>query len=117
MTTAATVTAPLSGLALSATPAAASAPAPAHAPAAAPCTTKWRAVQRVAVRRPGPYDGRIATNSPTHQPLSRGQAVRSCAAAIAQTQSGPAYQACGKDGNLWRIVPGGQVPQTCLRRA
>ncbi|MFD5951529.1 PhzF family phenazine biosynthesis protein [Streptomyces collinus] len=23
---------------------------------------------------------------------------------------------CGKAGSLWRIVPGGQVPQTCLKR-
>ncbi|WP_404200575.1 hypothetical protein [Streptomyces tauricus] len=91
--------------------------ASAHAPAAAPCTSKWRAVQRVAVRRPGPYDGRVATmNSPIHHYLKRGEMVRSCIVATARTQSGPAYRACGKDGNLWRIVPGGQVPQTCLRR-
>ncbi|MGW6015823.1 hypothetical protein [Streptomyces sp. NPDC055210] len=120
MMTAAMVATALSGLALATTPAAAGAPAAvsAHAPAAAPCTTKWRAVQRVAVRRPGPYDGRVATmNSPVHHHLHRGQVVRSCIVAIGRTQSGPAYRACGKDGSTWRIVQGGQVPQTCLKRA
>lgn len=55
-------------------------------------------------------------NSPVHHHLNRGEVVRSCVVAIGRTQNGPAYRACGKDGNLWRIVPGGQVPQTCLRR-
>ncbi|MFI6340777.1 hypothetical protein [Streptomyces sp. NPDC050535] len=36
-------------------------------PEAVPCAAKWRAVQRVAVRRPGPYAGPVATlRSPVH---------------------------------------------------
>ncbi|MGW0572984.1 hypothetical protein [Streptomyces tauricus] len=119
MMTAAMVAGTLSGLALPATPAGADTPvvASVHSPAAAPCASKWRAVQRVAVRRPGPYDGRVVTmNSPIHHHLRRGEVVRSCVVAIGRTQSGPAYRACGREGSLWRIVPGGQVPQTCLRR-
>ncbi|MGN9821504.1 hypothetical protein ACTMUQ_40045 [Streptomyces sp. SD11] len=72
----------------------------------------------MAVRRPGPYDGRVATmSSPIHHHLHRSQMVRCCVVAIARTQSGPAYRAYGKDGNLWHIAPSSQVPQTCLRRA
>ncbi|WP_314416213.1 hypothetical protein [Streptomyces sp. DSM 40484] len=120
MLTAAMTAAALSGFSLPATPAEAGTPAvvSVHAPAAAPCTSKWRTVQRVAVRRPGPYDGPVATmNSPVHHHLSRGQVVGSCVVAIGRTQSGTAYRACGKHGSTWRIVQGGQVPQTCLKRA
>lgn len=86
--------------------------------AVAECTAKWRAVQRVAVRRPGPHEGPVATlRSPVHHYLRKGQTVRSCVVAVARTQNGPAYRACGRAGRLWRIVPGGQVPQTCLKRA
>ncbi|MEW2571862.1 hypothetical protein [Streptomyces sp. NPDC047070] len=56
-------------------------------------------------------------NSPLHHHLTPGQVVRSCITAIGPTQSGPANRACGKDENTWRAVPGGQVPQTCLKRA
>ncbi|MEV3970214.1 hypothetical protein AB0K68_19020 [Streptomyces sp. NPDC050698] len=56
-------------------------------------------------------------SSPIHHYLRKGQKARSCVVAIARTNSGPPYRACGKDGILWRIVPGGQVPKTCLRRA
>jgi hypothetical protein len=85
--------------------------------AAAPCASKWRAVQRVAVRRPGLYDGPVATmNSPIHHYLKRGEVVRSCVVAVGRTQSGPAYRACGREGHLWRVVRGGQVPQSCLKR-
>lgn len=84
---------------------------------AEPCTTQWKAVQRVAVRRPGPLDGPVATmNSPVHHHLRKGQIVTSCVVAIARTASGPAYRACGGEGHMWRIVSGGQVPQSCLRR-
>lgn len=97
-------------------PAAEAAPAPtsvAAAPAKA-CTTKWKAKQRVAVRRPA---GPVATmDSPIHHYLRKGQVVRSCVVAVARTESGPAYRACGGEGHFWRIVPGGQVPQSCLKR-
>ncbi|MEU6031514.1 hypothetical protein ABZ825_31635 [Streptomyces tauricus] len=55
-------------------------------------------------------------NSPVHHHLHHGEVVRSCVVAIGRTHSGPAYRACGHEGHLWRIVPGGQVPQTCLHR-
>ncbi|MFC8880183.1 hypothetical protein [Streptomyces ardesiacus] len=100
-------------------PAAEAAPAPAAAvhATAKPCTSKWQAKQRVAVRRPGPHDGPVATmQSPIHHHLRKGQVVTSCYVAVARTESGPAYEACGSEGHLWRIVPGGQVPQTCLKR-
>jgi len=117
MTMAAVVTAAL-GTMLA--PAAEAAPAPAaavHATTAKPCTSKWQAKQRIAVRRPGPHDGPVATmQSPIHYHLRKGQVVTSCYVAVARTESGPAYEACGGEGHLWRIVPGGQVPQTCLKR-
>lgn len=56
-------------------------------------------------------------DSPIHHYLRKGEVVRSCLVAVARTDSGPAYRACGGEGHLWRIVPGGQVPQTCLKRA
>jgi hypothetical protein len=63
-------------------------------------------------RRPGRED---------HQPgaplLPRGDRVASCVVAVARTESGPAYRKCGNTGSVWRVVPGGQVPQTCLKRA
>ncbi|RDD85057.1 hypothetical protein DVZ84_31430 [Streptomyces parvulus] len=96
--------------------AAEAASAPAAAPAKA-CATKWKAKQRVAVRRPGPHDGPVATmRSPIHHYLRKGQVVRSCVVAVARTVSGPAYRACGGEGHVWRIVPGGQAPQSCLKR-
>ncbi|MFF9307079.1 hypothetical protein [Streptomyces sp. NPDC014777] len=100
-------------------PAAEAAPTAAPTAPAKPCTTTWRAVERVAVRRPGPYDGPVATmHTPIHHYLRKGEQVRSCIVAVARTDNGgPAYRACGRGGNLWRIVPGGQVPETCLRRA
>ncbi|MEU5483480.1 hypothetical protein [Streptomyces mirabilis] len=91
--------------------------APTTVKVAEPCPTRWKAVERVAVRRPGPQDGPVATmNSPVDHHLRKGQVVTSCVVAVARTESGPAYRACGAEGNLWRIVPGGQVPQSCLRR-
>jgi hypothetical protein len=85
---------------------------------ARPCTTTWEVTGRtVAVRRPARNDGPVATTtSPVHHYLHRGDRVASCIVAIARTESGPAYRKCGKSGNVWRIVPGGQVPQTCLKR-
>lgn len=74
------------------------------------CTTKWRVVQRVAVRWPGPHDGAVATlRSPVHHYLRKGQTVRFCVVAVARTPNGPAYRTCGRAGSLWRIVPGGQA--------
>lgn len=109
------VAAVLAGLASA--PAASTAAALTIAPTAS-CATQWKATQRVAVRRPGPADGPVATmKSPIHHHLKKGQIVRSCVVAVARTQSGPAYRACGGEGHIWRIVSGGQVPQTCLKRA
>jgi hypothetical protein len=93
-----------------------------HKPAlltAKPCTTTWEVTGRkVAVRRPAGNDGPVAkTTSPVHHYLHRGDRVTSCIVAIDRTESGPAYRKCGKTGNVWRVVPGGQVPQTCLKRA
>ncbi|MEU1918328.1 hypothetical protein [Streptomyces massasporeus] len=95
---------------------------PHHKPAlvtAKPCTTTWEVTGRkVAVRGPAGNEGPVAkTTSPVHHYLHRGDRVTSCIVAIARTESGPAYRKCGKTGNIWRIVPGGQVPQTCLKRA
>ncbi|GGN40860.1 hypothetical protein [Streptomyces fuscichromogenes] len=85
--------------------------------AARECTSLWRAVERVPVRRPAWNEGPIATSlSPVDHYLRRGQVVRSCTVAVARTEGGPAYRACGGEGNTYRIVPGGQVPQACLRR-
>jgi Tfp pilus assembly protein PilV len=93
-----------------------------HTPAlstAKRCSTTWEVTGRkVAVRRPAWNDGPVATTtSPIHHYLYRGDRVTSCTVAVARTESGPAYRKCGKAGSLWRIVPGGQVPQTCLKRA
>ncbi|MFE2195602.1 hypothetical protein ACFXAQ_32935 [Streptomyces olivaceus] len=115
MTTAAVAAAALA--ALIAPTAAEAAPAAPHTAPAKACATKWKAKQRVAVRRPGPNDGPVATmRTPVHHYLKKGQVVRSCVVAVGRTTSGPAYRACGGEGHLWRIVPGGQVPQTCLRK-
>ncbi|MER5601093.1 hypothetical protein [Streptomyces sp. NPDC002265] len=48
--------------------------------------------------------------------LHRGGVVTSCIVVIGRSSSGPAYRACGRDGNLWAVVTRGQVPQTCRRR-
>ncbi|MFF8940371.1 hypothetical protein ACF08O_37840 [Streptomyces paradoxus] len=90
-----------------------------HAPAlltAKPCSGMWEVTGRkVAVRRPAWNDGPVATTtSPVHHYLHRGDRVTSCTVAVARTESGPAYRKCGKAKSLWRVVRGGQVPQTCL---
>ena len=71
------------------------------------------------MRRPSPYDAPAATmRTPIQHYLRKGEQVRSRIAAVARTDNGgPTYRARGRAGNLWRIVPGGQVPETCLRRA
>ena len=88
-----------------------------HTPTAAECNSKWKVTGRkVAVRRP--VEGPVAQpNSPVDHHLRRGDVVTSCVVAIARTESGPAYHKCGKDGHEWRVVKGGQIPQTCLKRA
>lgn len=71
----------------------------------------------VAVRRPAWNEGPVAKpNSPVDHYLNRGDRVKSCVVAIARTERGPAYRKCGKDGSMWRVVQGGQVPETCLKR-
>jgi hypothetical protein len=90
---------------------------PAH-PRPGDLLTTWEVTGRtVAVRRPAWNDGPVATpNSPVHHYLHRGDRVTSCTVAIARTEHGPAYRKCGRGGNVWGIVPGGQVPRTCLKR-
>ncbi|MFD6825881.1 hypothetical protein ACFWC5_36895 [Streptomyces sp. NPDC060085] len=48
--------------------------------------------------------------------VRRGDILASCTAAIARTPSGAAYRKCGRTGSIWRVVRGGQIPATCLRR-
>ncbi|MFC8350941.1 hypothetical protein [Streptomyces sp. NPDC057280] len=112
--TLAAVAAVLAGLAVA--PQAAAAAPPQKTPAAASCTTQWEVTgKRVAVRRPA--SGSVASpNSPVDHYLHKGDRVTSCVAAIARTESGPAYHKCGRDGHLWQVVRGGQVPQTCLKK-
>ncbi|MCX4231805.1 hypothetical protein [Streptomyces ortus] len=92
---------------------------PAAPVSAKPCSTWWKVTGRkVAVRRPAPTEGPVATmHTRVDHYLHRGDRVRSCVVAIGRTASGPAYRACGRDGHVWRVVRGGQVPQTCLKRA
>ncbi len=40
-------------------------------------------------------------DSPIHHYLRKGQVVRSCVVAVARTESGPAYRACGGEGHFW----------------
>ncbi|MEU9523695.1 hypothetical protein [Streptomyces sp. NPDC048224] len=90
--------------------------APESVSVASDCTSQYRVTgKKVAVRKPasGPV---AAPNSPVVRYLHRGDVVTSCVAAIARTQSGPAYRKCGKGGHVWRIVRGGQVPATCLAK-
>ncbi|MGC9478802.1 hypothetical protein ACP4I1_32265 [Streptomyces sp. WG4] len=92
--------------------------APATAPAAAACTKKWQVTgKKVAVRMPRGNAPVASPDSPVVRYLHRGDVVTSCVEAIARTQSGPAYRKCGREGHVWRIVRGGQVPATCLKRA
>ncbi|WP_309049164.1 hypothetical protein [Streptomyces sp.] len=92
--------------------------APATAPAAAACTKKWEVTgKKVAVRMPRGNAPVASPDSPVVRYLHRGDVVTSCVEAIARTQSGPAYRKCGREGHVWRIVRGGQVPATCLKRA
>ena len=91
--------------------------AAAAAPPAAACTKKWEVTGRkVAVRMPRGNAPVASPNSPVVRYLHRGDVVTSCVEALARTQSGPAYRKCGRGGHIWRIVRGGQVPATCLKR-
>ncbi|MET8822619.1 hypothetical protein [Streptomyces rochei] len=91
--------------------------ATATTPTAVNCTKKWEVIgKKVAVRLPR-GDAHVASpDSPVVRYLHRGDVVTSCVEAIARTQSGPAYHKCGRGGHVWRIVRGGQVPATCLKR-
>ncbi|MFE7909986.1 hypothetical protein [Streptomyces albogriseolus] len=91
---------------------------PAHLSSASACSAKWVVTgKKVAVRRPADNAPVASPDSPVVRYLYRGDVVTSCVEAIARTQSGPAYRKCGRDGHVWRIVRGGQVPATCLKRA
>ncbi|MER7982749.1 hypothetical protein [Streptomyces sp. NPDC095817] len=56
------------------------------------------------------------SDSPVDHYVHRGDVLASCTAAIARTLGGPAYRKCGRTGSVWRVVRGGQIPATCLRR-
>ena len=89
------------------------------AAAKAECTTKYRVTGRkVAVRRPAWNDTNVVAtpSSPVVRTLKRGRVVTSCTTMIARTEGGPAYHKCGKDGHLWRVAEGGQIPATCLEK-
>jgi hypothetical protein len=109
--------------ALAAMPAAATSTAAASSASSVPsvkqCATKWVVTGRkVAVRRPAWNEPPVATQrTRVDHYLYRGDVVRSCVVAIARTDGAPAYRACGKAGHVWRVVKGGQVAQTCLKRA
>mgnify|MGYP001215871694 CR=1 FL=1 len=92
--------------------------APTHITSPSACSAKWVVTgKKVAVRRPADNAPVASPDSPVVRYLFRGDVVTSCVEAVARTQSGPAYRKCGRDGHIWRIVRGGQVPATCLRRA
>ncbi|MGW6486234.1 hypothetical protein [Streptomyces sp. NPDC055056] len=86
--------------------------------AGAACTTTYTVTGgTVAVRRPAWNDGPVARpDSPVDHYVHRGDVFASCTVAIARTPSGPAYRKCGRTGSTWRVVRGGQIPATCLRR-
>ncbi|MEV5703316.1 hypothetical protein AB0L55_38265 [Streptomyces anthocyanicus] len=107
--------------ALTVTPAAAApmmaAPSAVSAPSAKACAKKWEVTgKKVAVRMPEGNAPVASPDSPVVRYLHRGDVVTSCVEAIARTESGPAYRKCGRGGYVWRIVRGGQVPATCLKR-
>ncbi|MFE9813124.1 hypothetical protein [Streptomyces sp. NPDC005548] len=56
------------------------------------------------------------SDSPVDHYVRRGDVLLSCVQAMAHTEQGPAYRKCGRAGSVWRVVRGGQVPATCLRR-
>lgn len=117
ITTAALAAAFVGSVAVTPSTEAAAAQRPVTAPAK-PCSTWWEVTGKtVAVRRPAWNEGPVAKpNSPVDHYLHRGDRVKSCVVAIARTERGPAYRKCGKDGSIWRVVQGGQVPETCLER-
>ncbi|MEU5314376.1 hypothetical protein [Streptomyces sp. NPDC021562] len=89
---------------------------PATAATSASCTSEWKAVRKVAVRRPAWNDGLVATTrSPVVRYLRKGERVTSCVVAVGRG-GWSHYRECG-GGSLWRVIPGGQVPARCLERA
>lgn len=82
------------------------------------CATKYKVTGRVvAVRRPAWNDGPVARpDSPVDHYVHRGDVLVSCFDALARTERGPAYRKCGRTGSVWRVVRGGQIPATCVRR-
>lgn len=62
-------------------------------------------------------DGPVARpDSPVDHYVHRGAVLVSCTDAIARTEQGPAYRKCGRAGSVWRVMRGGQIPATCVRR-
>ncbi|MFF9892987.1 hypothetical protein ACF1G1_26105 [Streptomyces albidoflavus] len=43
----------------------------------------------------------------------RGDRLRSCVMTF--NRGSETYRACGKAGQDWYVVPGGQIPKTCAR--
>ncbi|MFD5538480.1 hypothetical protein ACFWIJ_11705 [Streptomyces sp. NPDC127079] len=86
---------------------------PAAAAASASCPSVWKAVRKVAVRRPAWNEGPVATTrSPVMRYLRRGERVTTCTVAVGRG-GWPDYRECGC-GSLWREAPRGQVPARCL---
>ncbi|MFI7396230.1 hypothetical protein [Streptomyces tendae] len=93
------------------------APSAVSTPSVKACTKKWEVTgKKVAVRMPEDSKPVASPDSPVVRYLHRGDVVTSCIEALARTWSGPAYRKCGRGGHVWRIVRGGQVPATCLKR-
>ncbi|MGY5049899.1 hypothetical protein ACWDE0_30490 [Streptomyces sp. 900105755] len=105
-----TTTAAVLAASLSAAP-----PVPAASLRATPCTSTWRAVQKIAVRKPAWNQPPVATTrSPIVRYLRKGEEVRSCVVGVGRDVS--QYWECA-GGMLWRIVPGRQMPAGWLERA
>jgi hypothetical protein len=86
------------------------------APEAKRCATYKVVGRKVAVRRPANNAHSATSSSPVDHYVHRGDRVRSCLTTF-NRGGAPVYYKCGKRGTDYRLVRGGQIPTTCLKRA
>ncbi|MEU1121821.1 MULTISPECIES: hypothetical protein [unclassified Streptomyces] len=94
----------------------AAAAAPAGQVAAARCAKLVVTGKRVAVRRPWHGRSSASWDSPVHHYVRKGTRLRSCRMTFNRGNDGE-YRKCGKIGQDWYLVRGGQIPETCVKRA
>lgn len=77
------------------------------------CRTVKVTAKKVGVRKPPASRTSARMSDPVVRWVYRGDRLRSCVMTF--NRGSETYRACGKTGQDWYVVRGGQIPKTCAR--